>query len=68
MTWAPSLPAAGIVTQCNLDKVWVLGGMTNKDATTITTLRSKHGPLGLQTVLHQWTQGFQAILTKCHGG
>ena len=53
--WAPSLPA-GILTQCNPDEVWVLGGMTNKDATTTTTLRSK----GLQTVLHQWSQGFQA--------
>ena len=58
MIWTPSLLAAGILTRCNLYEVWTTGGMTHKGVTM----------LGLPTVLLQWTQEFQAILTKCHGG
>ena len=48
MIQAPSLPAAGILTQCNLDEVsrWMTWGTTDKGATAITNL---------QTVLHKWT-------------
>ena len=42
--WTPSLPAAGILTRCNLDEVWVTGGMTHKGVTMITTFRSNQGP------------------------
>ena len=68
MIWTPSLLAAGILTRCNLYEVWTTGGMTHMGVTMITTPRHKQGPLGLPTVLLQWTQDFQAILTKCHGG
>ena len=32
------------MTRCNLDEVWVTGGMTHKGVTMITTPRRKQGP------------------------
>ena len=44
MIWTPSLLAAGILTRCNLNEVWMTGGMTHKGVTMITTPRRKQGP------------------------